>query len=342
MELCLLKPHSNAIFPGIKIFFICIGLALSGCTVHFPPPPHDHAPMLEKNLYIAADGTKLPLRRFETESPRAIVLAVHGFNDYSRSFEGVGGFLRDHQITVLAYDQRGFGGNDKPGHWRGGAAMADDLRRLAMLAEKQYPNVPVYLLGDSMGGAVSLIASTTEPLPNIKGVILIAPAVWGRNAMNPLQVMALWFTAHAMPWLQLSGSMLNIKPSNNLEMLRELSKDPLVLKEARPDTLYGMTDLMDDALEASAQIKLPTLILYGGKDEIIPKPAMRAMLERMGGNAQAPWQFVWYENGYHMLLRDLEAKDTWADIVRWIEDKPFDSQRGKLFTPANWRQIPVF
>ena len=49
------------------------------------------------------------------------------------------------------------------------------------------PRVPLYLLGESMGGAVAVVAMTgesgTRP-PDVDGVILAAPAVWGRSTMD--------------------------------------------------------------------------------------------------------------------------------------------------------------
>lgn len=331
-------PHSNAIFERIKSFLgVLLLLFLGGCAVYFPAPVmHDRTARLSENQFIAGDGTTLPLRRFTAANPRAIVIALHGFNDYSNAFAGIGAFLQKNGVTVLAYDQRGFGANRNAGKWAGSDAMAQDVRTLARLVRASQPNLPVYILGDSMGGAVTIAAVTAEPAPDIAGIILVAPAVWGRTAMNPLQVMALWFSAHAMPWMHLSAKSLHLKPSDNDDMLRALSADPLVLKNARTDTLYGMTDLMDLALERGADLRVPTLLLYGGRDDIIPKSAMRALLQRLG-SAPRPMKLVYYPENYHMLLRDRTGPEIWADILAWMKDKEnFQSARGKTVLPPQF------
>ena len=73
------------------------------------------------------------------------------------------------------------------GLWAGASALTADLRRAARLLRARYPDPPLYLLGDSMGGAVILAASAQDaPLP-AEGVVLVAPAVWSRATMPALR-----------------------------------------------------------------------------------------------------------------------------------------------------------
>jgi alpha-beta hydrolase superfamily lysophospholipase len=319
-------------------------LALPSCAVYGGKQeyPMLQPPKLTDTHFVTPDGQDLPLRRFSVTKPKAIVIAAHGFNDYRMSFEGIGQFFADQKIQLIAYDQRGFGGNVKPGRWAGEEILVQDLIYLARTVREDNPNTPLYIMGDSMGGAVAIVASTQTRLP-IDGLILIAPAVWARGTMNPLQTFALWFTAHTMPWLQLDGKGLGIKPSDNKEMLRELSKDPLVIKEARPDTLYGLTNLMDSAFEQSAFLTTPTLILYGGNDQIIPKYPTCQMLQKLPAAPKGNWQFVMYPNGYHMLLRDLTARTYWQDIALWMDNpKNKLSEDSEVLTARDTERRPAF
>jgi alpha-beta hydrolase superfamily lysophospholipase len=174
-----------------------------------------------------------------------------------------------------------------------------------------------------MGGAVVMVAMTEPDAPQVTGVILAAPAVWTRETMPWYQRAALWFTAHTMPGLRLTGKGLNIKPSDNRAMLRALGRDPKVIKKTRVEALYGVTNLMDKAFERSAQFKGKTLLLYGKNDDIIPKEPTYEMMQRLQKDGDC--QILIYPNGYHMLLRDLQAKIVWNDISAWIGDKPFAS-----------------
>ena len=96
-----------------------------------------------------------------------------------------------------------------------------------------------------MGGAVIMAALTSNNPPMAEGAILVAPAVWGRVTMPFYQRWLLGLAARTLPWLKLSGKGLGIQASDNIEMLRTLGRDPLVIKETRIDTLWGLVNLMD-------------------------------------------------------------------------------------------------
>ena len=165
-----------------------------------------------------------------------------------------------------------------------------------------------------MGGAVVMTALARGAAGPVAGAGLVAPAVGGRETMNPFYRAALWLGAHAVPWLTLTGRGLDITPSDNTEMLIALGRDPLVIKETRVDAIHGLVDLMDAALAAAPQIATPLLVLYGAHDEIIPKAPTALMLDRLSG----PRAVAVYPDGYHMLLRDLAADIVHEDLAAWI------------------------
>jgi alpha-beta hydrolase superfamily lysophospholipase len=280
------------------------------------------APQMTADVLVARDGTKLPLRHWDADgsAPKAVIVALHGMSDYSNAFDMPGKVWSKLGITTLAYDQRGFGRSDKPGIWAGGEAMRADLNDAIAAARARYPGVPVFALGESMGGAVLLTALASDAPPAVDGVILVAPAVWSRSDMPMTYRAALFLAAHLLPGLILSNSaashVVTIIPSDNIEMLRALSRDPLFQKKTRTDTLFGLVNLMDEAREAPTRIKAPPpiLFLYGARDQIIPAKPTQAVIESLGARAVVKR----YEQGYHMLLRDLEGEQVDRDAAAWI------------------------
>jgi len=261
---------------SLRRFFILLLLAsLAGCATPVLQPRGEHPtkPRLEAERVIAADGATLPLSSWRPQgTPRAVVLALHGFNDYRNAFAEVGPFLAARDIATYAYDLRGFGATTQPGIWPGSDLLAEDVRTVAALLREAHPGRPLYLLGESMGGALAMSVLAETP-GAADGTLLVAAAVWGRETMNPLQRGALWLLAHSFPGMQLSGRGLKITASDNKAMLRALHDDPLALKEARTDALWGLTNLMDRALAAAPALTMPVLVLYGERDEIIrPRP----------------------------------------------------------------------
>jgi alpha-beta hydrolase superfamily lysophospholipase len=257
----------------------------------------------------------LPLSAWHPHTaPRAVGLALHGFNDYRQAFADVGPFLAARGISTYAYDQRGFGATAQRGIWPGTEPLLDDARTVAALLCLRHPERPLYLLGESMGGAVamSLLAETPAAAD---GAALVA-AVWGRATMNPLQRGGLWLLAHSFPGARLSGRGLGITASDNEAMLRALSKEPLVLKDARADALWGLVNLMGRALAAAPGLTVPTLVLYGEHDEIIPRRPTCRMLSSLTSSARV----AVYPGGYHMLTRDLGAMVVLEDLAAWLAD----------------------
>jgi alpha-beta hydrolase superfamily lysophospholipase len=311
---------SNTIFTSLRTALTAvILLSVSACSPLVNHPGAEiTTPKVDHARFIAADGASLPLRRwFPKDAPvTAVIIALHGFNDYSNAFTASGTYLSSRGIACYAYDQRGFGGAPGRGLWSGVEAYTDDLAAFAVVVRTLHPNVPLYVLGESMGGAVTIAAMTGNHPPDVNGVILVAPAVWGRGTMPWYQRWLLAVTAHTVPWMELTGKGLKIKASDNIEMLRGLGRDPLVIKATRIDTMHGLTNLMDTALVRAPQLRVPTLVQYGEHDQVIPRQPTLLMLEKMPATTKK----AFYKNGYHMLLRDLQGEKPLADIVAWITD----------------------
>jgi alpha-beta hydrolase superfamily lysophospholipase len=166
-----------------------------------------------------------------------------------------------------------------------------------------------------MGGAVAMTAFASDDAPKADGVILVAPAVWSQKTMPLSYRVALWTVSHTFRWMSLSGSGLKITPSDNVQMLIAIGRDPLFQKSARADAIYGLVSLMDEAYDSPSRLKnVPLLLLYGGNDQIIPKRPTEQVISKLGPNATIKY----YPKGYHMLLRDLDGGARWSDVALWI------------------------
>ncbi len=304
----------------LKKLPLLLFFTLTACMpmIH-PPGLKSNVAHLTDNLYRTEDGANLPLRQWlpNTET-KAVIIALHGFNDYSNFFDSPGTYFSKQGIACFAYDQRGFGAAPKRGSWAGIPAYTDDLHGLIRLIKLRYPKQPIYLLGESMGGAVIITAMGQLNTPEVDGVILVAPALWARQTMPWYQTSLLWTLAHTFPWLRLSGDGVGVKASDNIEMLRALGRDPMIIKKTRVEAIYGLTDLMDAAFNNADQLVGNTLVLYGENDEIIPKKPTYDFLQRFLGQGEESKTVAFYQQGYHMLLRDLQAHILWQDILVWI------------------------
>jgi len=293
---------------------------LGGCAAPQPVPSAE--PILEPELaddYARMpDGFRLPLRTWGSSGSDTLVLGLHGFNDYGNAFAPLAERLAADGMRVYAVDQRGFGAGLLPGRWHGSAQLTADLRDLADVLRRRHPGSRLYVVGESMGAAVVLAALADDPLP-VDGIVLIAPAVWDRASMPWYQRAALDTLARLAPRALLTGQGVPIHPTDNMPMLRAMGDDPLVLKGARVDALWGVTNLMDRAAEGVRQLHGPTLLLYGERDYIIPRTAYCRMLGQLPPDASR-LRLALYRYGWHMLPRDRQGARVRHDIAEWMRD----------------------
>jgi alpha-beta hydrolase superfamily lysophospholipase len=316
----------------MKSLLLLLLITLSGCMpATHPLGVKNQSASLSETTFYTEDGAQLPLQHWLPKSDiKAVLIALHGFNDYSHFFAAPAQYLSNVGIACFAYDQRGFGAAPNRGLWAGQATYIDDLQGLVRLLKQRYPSRPIYLLGESMGGAVIMTAMTQTTMPAVDGIILSAPALWARNTMPWYQTSLLWTAAHSMPWLTLTGEGVKVMPSDNIPMLRALGRDPWVIKGTRVEAIYGLTDLMDAAFNNAHSLHENTLILYGEKDDIIPKEPTYLFLQQFLATDTAHKTVAIYPQGHHMLLRDLNANTAWQDIAAWI-----NHQAGKLPSGAD-------
>ena len=73
---------------------------------------------------------------------------------------------------------------------------------------------------------------------------------------------------------------------------------------------------LDEAMAQAEKLQLPVLVQYGKKDQVIPKEPMLKVLGTMPSTTRK----AFYDQGYHMLLRDLYREKPLIDIATWITD----------------------
>lgn len=299
-------------------------LVLGGCAalpVYNPMLPDLPPASLKVDaLFTMPDGARLPVREWlPAGTPRAILLALHGFNDSRDALELPAPVFAGSGIAVFAPDQRGFGAAPLRGRWPGDGAMQADAASMLRQLRARYPGVPLYAMGESMGGAVMMTLAASAAAPPVDGWILISPAVWGRQEMNAGMRAGLWLVSHTLPGLSVTGGEIKLRvvASDNRDALVRLGRNPLTIRRTRFDTLRGLTDLMDEAQAAAARLPAHVLALYGEKDVIIPAHAAARAWRHMPADVRRGL----YPSGYHMLLRDRGRESVIADIVAWIGDR---------------------
>jgi alpha-beta hydrolase superfamily lysophospholipase len=179
-------------------------------------------------------------------------------------------------------------------------------------------------MGESMGGAVAILAGAASEHPAVDGVILISPAFLGWSHLPLPERSLLWAMMQVSPGSQVTGQGLNRQPSDNIPVLEAMGRDPYVIKRTRIDAVYGLVDLMEEAWQRAPQEKLPTLVVYARDDQVVPSQPIEELVQRMN-NVRS----LCYSDGFHMLLRDVKGERAWQEILDYIET-PADRASGEV------------
>ena len=296
-------------------------------------------PRLEADDFISFDGARLamkhwePLANGEPAEPWAVIVGLHGMNDYSNAFHLAAPVWAADGIATYAYDQRGFGASPGRGVWGGDGAMTEDLRTFTALIRQRYPHAIIAVAGISMGGSVAIEAFGSARPPAADRLVLLGPGVWGWSNQPIPYSTALWITAHVAP-----GSVLTppdflvsrVQPSDNRDELIRMGRDPLMIWGARTDTLYGVVGAMEHAQQQVGRITTPTAYLAGAHDKIIPKaPTLRAAHRLKPTDRSA-----YYPNGYHLLLVDRQALAVYRDVESFLRDPAAPLPSGAPIIPG--------
>ena len=222
-------------------------------------------------------------------------------------------WFNERNIALYAYDQPGFGENPHKGLWPGDDAMREALEKPYTAIRAKHGKTPIYLLGESMGGATILSTLARHPEWDIKGIILAAPGVrkdidyrYGGNAL-----MALATTFAPSSTVTLSYGTLSPAAT------RRVTTDPNMVKEVRMDTYYRLLGFSDDASDNAEKVKVPALILYGSGDRMIESIAICRLNESLEGST-----LLYFPNEPHLLLQGEHYISHLNDIYDWMRKKP--------------------
>jgi alpha-beta hydrolase superfamily lysophospholipase len=297
--------------------------ALSACApmalqTSLTPTAGFAGPNFDGEWFVSFDGARLGTSSWLTEGePKVVLVGLHGMNDYANAFHMAAPDWAARGIATYAFDQRGFGRSVGRGIWAGRELMSEDLRVFVDLVKARHPGVPVVVAGESMGGAVAICAFASDRPPAAERLLLLAPAVWGWSSQPLPNKTLLWITARVTPdrpveppgWLTST-----IHPSDNSEEMMAMGRDRLMIWGARPDTISGLVDLMEEAWREIGGVKVPVAYLYGANDQVIPAPPSRQAAAKLKTGDRT----AFYAKGHHLLIRDHQRQTVIDDAASFM------------------------
>ncbi len=306
----------------LRLLAPLVASLLGACAIlqPAPKPTSFDAPIAPSLSFTMPDGAVLPARSWLPAQGmpwRGVILALHGFTDSRDGWEIPAPGFSQAGYAVFAPDQRGFGGTADRGGWAGTPRLVDDVVALMAQLRALYPGQRLILMGESMGGAIAALAAA-RPGPGPDATVLLAPAVWGPDQMDPALFATLVLADAVAPdWVPNPGRIgENIWASDNIPALIRFGRDPLTLRRVSVRGMRGLVTLMGQAHDAMAHLRGAVLILAGRRDQLVPPPATASAWASLPPGVRR----AFYPNGYHLLLRDRDRALVEADILAWLDD----------------------
>lgn len=250
---------------------------------------------------------------------KACLLIVHGAGEH----------YRRHQAVANYFAKAGFyvGMGDLPGHGRakGMHGHIDDfqtyLDAVASWAQKlkqQFPDVPRFILGHSMGGLITARFIQQQDADNWNGVLLSSPCLgialpipgWKKRIANILEK---WW-----PTLRLKSGIDKDALCRDPQVVDEYQKDPLVVKKVSVKWFCELQRAISRAHEEVDRFQVPVLITQGGADRVVDPRATRRWYNQLEVEDK---QLIWVADGYHELLQEFVKYDLMEKMLAWTENR---------------------
>uniref|UniRef100_A0A8C5B8C5 Monoglyceride lipase n=1 Tax=Gadus morhua TaxID=8049 RepID=A0A8C5B8C5_GADMO len=223
-------------------------------------------PYADLKHIVNADGLHLFCRYWEPEAqPRALVYVAHGAGEHSGPYDEIALRLKELSLLVFAHDHVGHGQSegDRMIIKDFQVYVRDSLQHIDLM-KAQHPSLPVFILGHSMGGAISILTAS-ERANDFAGVVLISPLVqMNPDSATPFKVFVAKVMNQLAPSLPLDSAVTPLNYHGGLRVSFAMQ-------------LMGAVERIQRVIPA---IAWPFLLLQGDTDKLCDISGARLMFEQ--------------------------------------------------------------
>lgn len=267
-------------------------------------------------------GRKIACRYWKPRdevNAKALVFINHGAGEHSGWYAKIAEPLADLECLVCAHDHVGHGMSEGDRvHVEKIEDYVDDLRQHMDMMCNKHPNLPVFVIGHSMGGTISLSFGFQSP-NLVKGMVLIGPAVIPNPETSTLVKRAMAkFVAYVVPQFQVG----RIEPkwvSRDQNIIQMYEEDPLNWHGGlKARWAVEMLRTMYNIQANVENITWPIFVLHGSEDKLCEISGSRLINEQASSSDNT---LKVYPGGYHQVHNEPEGQGEEAvnDITQWIK-----------------------
>jgi alpha-beta hydrolase superfamily lysophospholipase len=251
-------------------------------------------------------------------SPRRALAIVHGFAEHSGRYDHVGAWFSTRDCAVHAYDHRGHGRSDGArGHVDAFARLLDDLEAFLDVVRREHPELPLFLLGHSMGGLLTA-ALLVERKPDLLGAIVTGPPLELGPGVSRWRLRIARLLRRTAPRLRLGAGIDSSDLSRDPEVAKAYDDDPLVFRGATASFAAELLAAVARTGGAGTQVHVPMLLLHGEADRLCPPRGTRGFHAQLRG---AGHRLRVYPKLRHEILNEPEQEQVFEDVLGWLHER---------------------
>ena len=281
---------------------------------------------------IWSKNVKVPYRSWiPLDKPHVVLLCVHGLGFSSESFSEFGRSMAGHGFAVYALDVRGFGQwmqrQDDKVDFEG--CMSDVEAALRSL-RKVYPGLPVFLVGESMGGAIALQATSRNP-QLVDGLVCSVPSSDRYAKLSSELIVGTRYLENKDKPMDISAEVVN-RTTASPKLRKEWKNESTNRMKLSPRELKQFSDFMKGNDDAAVLIdKTPTLMLAGFKDKLV-KP--EGTIELFNDLSYQDKLLMVVGDGEHLLFEENQMTAQLEQLViDWVKNESGARPRGVTAHP---------
>lgn len=271
---------------------------------------------------VNADGQYLFCRYWKpTGTPKALIFVSHGAGEHCGRYEELAQMLMGLDLLVFAHDHVGHGQSE-------GERMVvsdfhvfvrDVLQHVDSM-QKDYPGLPVFLLGHSMGGAIAILTAAERP-GHFAGMVLISPLVLANpESATTFKVLAAKVLNLVLPNLSLGPIDSSVLSRNKTEV-DIYNSDPLICR-AGLKVCFGiqLLNAVSRVERALPKLTVPFLLLQGSADRLCDSKGAYLLMESAKSQDKT---LKIYEGAYHVLHKELPevTNSVFHEINMWVSQR---------------------
>ncbi len=253
----------------------------------------------------------------KSTSLRGVLICLHGFGLNASSFEAFGKDAAERGFACFAPDIRGFG------YWRASgthpkldlAVSVEDVRSIVKALKANHPDMPVFVLGESMGGAIAITAASLYP-DGIDGLIASVPSAERFEQKKASAVVAFRYLLDADKEIDVKHKVVDRAIADE-ELKRMWLLDPRNRIHVSPRELLQFQRFMNAATDRAKEIRqTPVLIVQGCRDNLVKPDATVNLYKRV---ASSDKQLLMVGQAEHLIFQKGQfTNQTMEMLMAWL------------------------